>query len=87
MAKYLVFSPERMRYFGDPALALDPPEPYCEAAEVTAENKREAKVKALRTPDFRSWIVECRGDNRNPFAGLSVVQLGDGEGWGDANDR
>lgn len=50
----------------------EPPESGCEWVMVEAHSKREALIKAIKTPEFKSWVAEMRGDKQPPFKGLEV---------------
>ena len=60
-------------------------------ALVIAKNKREAKTIAVRgrpedliDGDLYTWVSDSRGDNMNPFSGLTVEECDCGHGycWG-----
>ena len=72
MTRYWVVSPE----WEETCPILDdgtgPTESLCAAVLVEAATKREAKVLALRTPEFEDWVKMQRSDGCNPFTGLKV---------------
>ena len=71
LKKYWVISPEITFYSHS---EIEPPEIGCCAVAVTASSQREAKILALKTPEFKKWIEWQRADNKNPFVGLKVKE-------------
>ena len=71
LKKYWVISPEITFYSRS---EIEPPEIGRCAVEVTASNQREAKILALKTPEFKEWVRWKRADNQNPFVGLKVKE-------------
>lgn len=73
---YYVTTPLRWvvapRPYGD---SPDPGEEGCDYVEVVARNRQDARVVACRTKDFSDWVNEARGDNKPPFAGLTVEEM------------
>lgn len=67
MKHYTVISPDITTYYWD-----EPPEYECDVVDIHAENKRDAKIMALKTDEFKQWIKYIRGDN--PFTGLKVIE-------------
>lgn len=76
MTHYLVISPAEVCYYdGGGEAGLDPPEYGPCVVTVEAPNKRAARGAALRHPDMAEWVTVARGDERNPFSGLEVVDM------------
>lgn len=70
---YLVTSPqydytEWVCEYGGPTYSVSD---FC---EVLARSKREARRLAIRHPDMQAWVDLARSDNKNPLAGLQVVE-------------
>ena len=75
MKKYEIISPEISRI--EPVLddGSGPTEHYCCYVVVEAENKQDAKIVALKTPDMKDWVIWQREEDKNPFTGLIVNEL------------
>lgn len=69
--RYLVVSPE-MEFYGN---REEPNEIGSCVVEVDAPSKRQATAEALRTREFREWVREQRGENKNPFVGVVALSL------------
>lgn len=68
---YLVVSPE-MEFYGG---GYEPNEFGSCVVEIDAPSKRQAIVEALRSNEFREWVRDQRGDNKNPFTGVVALPL------------
>ncbi len=76
LKKYVVVSPlieESCSAF----FAEEPIEEFVCLVEVKAKNKREAKIKAIKTEEFKPWIKWQKADSANPFTGLKVFNYDD----------
>lgn len=72
MKHYFVVSPEfttDCEFFG---YYWEPPEYGCDVVHIHAENKRDARIMALKTDEFKSWRKYILCDN--PFTGLQVIE-------------
>ena len=72
MTHYMVSSPEISEVVPVLDDGTGPTEYFCCVAFVVAETKANAKLLALKTPDFREWVDQQRGDGRNPLWGLKA---------------
>lgn len=72
---YLVVSPEISEVVPVLDFGMGPLEYYRCCAYIEAYNKREAKIKALRSDEMYNWIEWARGDRKNPFSGLKVEEI------------
>lgn len=65
---YEVVSPPMTEYFGGQA----PPETGICWAMVEAPTAKRAIALAVKSPEFRPWVDEARGDHVPPFKGLKA---------------
>ena len=73
MTRYWVVSPEWEETYPILDDGTGPTESFCAAVQVEAATKREAKVKAIHTPELEDWVRRQRSEGYNPFIGLKVV--------------
>lgn len=75
MKKYEIISPEISCI--EPVLddGSGPTEYYCCYVVVEAENKQDAKVAAIKTPEMKDWVNWQREDNKSPFTGLVINEF------------
>lgn len=66
---FLVYSPVFQTYDGYP---YEPPEYGACAINIEAENSRDAISLALKTEEFKDWILESRDNDSTPFAGVKA---------------
>jgi hypothetical protein len=71
---YFVVSPEMSEVIPVTDYGQGPTEYFSCVATVEADNKRDAKVLALKTDEMRDWILQARGDGQPPLAGLEVLE-------------
>lgn len=73
MPHYIVVSPKITEpVYVDGNLATY--EDFCCVVSIEAENPQDAKSFALQSPEFSEWLMSCRDDETNPFAGLEVTK-------------
>lgn len=77
---YEVVSPLMTTYHG----GYEPPDDGCDWGIYLAKTRTEAKVMAVKSPDFTEWVTEARGDDVPPFKGLEVrlARCDHGVCWG-----
>ncbi len=68
--KYIVVTPEYSTVIPILDDGSGPIEYGRDVWEGEADNMKEAKIKAIKSIEFRRWVKEARSDNRNPFSGL-----------------
>ena len=71
MKYYLVITPS---YYVDYDW-YEPPEYIRDYCFIKAQNKREAKILAIKHPDLKGHVDSQRSDNCNPFSGLEVQEI------------
>lgn len=70
--RWLVISGEYQTYWGS---EYDPPEYGCAVVYVDAWTVQEARVKAIRTPEFAEWVDLQRGDGKHPCSGIKCERM------------
>lgn len=76
MKHWIVCTPQYEHYYGSIFLMEEPPEYIADCASVEGNTKREAKIAAIKHPNFHDWVMDQRSSDMNPFTGLKVYDAG-----------
>lgn len=76
--RFAVITPAYEKHPG--GMGVGPPEYGCDYIEVDAENRRAAKILAVRLWRRGDWrLYVNKFDDQCPFSGLEVLEVGDNE--------